>query len=57
MAKIELRMIIVEEQPEGGFVAFERDAVGQGETEERAVIDLMEVIEALRGYKKIKEVC
>jgi predicted RNase H-like HicB family nuclease len=29
--------------------------VGQGETEERAVIDLMEAIEALKGYKNVKE--
>jgi predicted RNase H-like HicB family nuclease len=58
LAKIEVRTVIVEEQPEGGFVAFERKhsgAVGQGETEERAVIDLMEAIEALKGYKNVKE--
>jgi predicted RNase H-like HicB family nuclease len=41
----------LEQQEEGGFVAFSREypeAVGQGETEEEAISDLQEAIQLLK---------
>lgn len=43
--------IYLEPQEEGGFVAFSKEypgAVGQGETEDEAVKDLMKAIELLK---------
>jgi len=50
--------ISLEPQEEGGFVALCREypgAVGQGETEDEAVKDLIEAIKVLKEYLEMKK--
>jgi predicted RNase H-like HicB family nuclease len=53
LQKKEVSFILLEEQEEGGFVAYSNEypgAVGQGETEEEALKDLEEAIQVLKEY-------
>jgi predicted RNase H-like HicB family nuclease len=58
LQKKEVSFILLEEQEEGGFVAYSSEypgAVGQGETEKEALKDLEEAIQVLKEYLEQKK--